>query len=1084
MPTIPQLPVASSVTSTDELPVNQSGVTRAVSVGTLLGGAQPAILLPSGTLLGRASSGTGAAEPITLGTGLAMVNGGLIATGSEMGGFPTLAALTLADYAVVSHGGSPALLPLAALSGLFQAGANIAISNGTISASFPVASAGVPGAVMPGTGLALAAGGALSVVFGSASGTAAAGNDPRLAGALQSGNNLADLANAATARGNLGLGGLALQNPTSVAISGGSIGGADVSAATVATGAAGSKPRALAARFADAVNINDFGLARDGITDDSPKVAAAVAAAHGGRLYVPAGGPILLGGATQVVLQNIAILGDGVADMGYPYGHVGSQFWIRGAASLATAVDNPAGTTTLAVPGSTGIVAGMLVSSGATFARPTTVTAVSGNTVTLSTPTLADLPAGGLVWFANPLSPFALGSDVTIEGVNFLWPDQVDQPTAPIAYPPLFSAIPGSAQQVTNITFANVQVTNAYDFLTTGAFAPGNWTVVAGMTIRGCRICAINTCLTLPMVPDIVYISDTQFSYGVFEAEYLHYFGGGTKAQTSATATVATDAPTGSTAVTLTSASGIAAGMNVSGPGMPAGQSVASVAGNTLTLSLATIADCPAAATLTFVDQTYYLKSYTANFGTWLLVPGNGTASSVSTPSNDGIQGSNNYVFGPRYGVHVDGGNLALLRLANTGFDQVGTILLCENGGTTWDVQFSDFVAYGLIGTAPNQPVPLFSIQNPPPAGTGANARLTVTGMEVGFCSGTIFDIAGANMLDIAITNSKLVYYANTATPGPYYAARINAPNARFLFVGNDVTAETGGNTGVQIAAVTVATIAGNSFAGLAAPIDVETTAGTVMLGANTSINTTGPSSIIGTGAANVKDAGNGWDKPNLAYNAVETAWRANAVNGLQVNPGASGTGAALLAHGADANVQLYIGGQGTMPISVLTRQSIEQFRVADSIGATNFVVASGGTAALPATLGVGGTAADVGLAVSGMGSGATLLGSASSAVALLGAVAERAYSVQTPVSGAAITVPDTISLLQLNPPGTLASLAVTLPVHPVDGQVVAIATTQTITALVLSANPGQTLLGAPSTLAANSAVEFRFLGSTWFRKQ
>ena len=59
---------------------------------------------------------------------------------------------------------------------------------------------------------------------GTTSGTLAAGNDPRIVGALQSSNNLSDLTSPATAQVNLGLGSLALQNANGVAISGGTLG--------------------------------------------------------------------------------------------------------------------------------------------------------------------------------------------------------------------------------------------------------------------------------------------------------------------------------------------------------------------------------------------------------------------------------------------------------------------------------------------------------------------------------------------------------------------------------------------------------------------------------------------------------------------------------------------------------------------------------------------------------------------------------------------------------------------------------------------------------------------------------------------
>jgi hypothetical protein len=94
------------------------------------------------------------------------------------------------------------------------------------------------------------------------------------------------------------------------------------------------------------------------------------------------------------------------------------------------------------------------------------------------------------------------------------------------------------------------------------------------------------------------------------------------------------------------------------------------------------------------------------------------------------------------------------------------------------------------------------------------------------------------------------------------------------------------------------------------------------------------------------------------------------------------------------------------------------------------------------------------------------------------------AYSLQILLTGFAITVANNITQLILQPAGTLATGQVTFPAVPLDGQILGIASSQTITALTLTANIGQTLLGAVTTLAANTGVRYQYVASikTWFR--
>jgi hypothetical protein len=75
------------------------------------------------------------------------------------------------------------------------------------------------------------------------------------------------------------------------AAGGGSNGGAVSSSTVISTGS--TTARTLANRFAEVVNVKDFGATGDGVTDDSIAINAAIAAATGKVVYFPSGTYIL-----------------------------------------------------------------------------------------------------------------------------------------------------------------------------------------------------------------------------------------------------------------------------------------------------------------------------------------------------------------------------------------------------------------------------------------------------------------------------------------------------------------------------------------------------------------------------------------------------------------------------------------------------------------------------------------------------------------------------------------------------------------------------------------------------------------------
>ncbi len=115
MPTIDELSDVSATSDTDELPISQGGVTMKTTRAQLLANTQPQILLSQGSLLGRASAGSGGPEAITLGSSLALTNGVLSAPVSPgmLANFPAGTTPAATDIVPLSQGGSNARVPFA-----------------------------------------------------------------------------------------------------------------------------------------------------------------------------------------------------------------------------------------------------------------------------------------------------------------------------------------------------------------------------------------------------------------------------------------------------------------------------------------------------------------------------------------------------------------------------------------------------------------------------------------------------------------------------------------------------------------------------------------------------------------------------------------------------------------------------------------------------------------------------------------------------------------------------------------------------------------------------------------------------------
>lgn len=92
-------------------------------------------------------------------------------------------------------------------------------------------------------------------------------------------------------------------------------------------------------------------------------------------------------------------------------------------------------------------------------------------------------------------------------------------------------------------------------------------------------------------------------------------------------------------------------------------------------------------------------------------------------------------------------------------------------------------------------------------------------------------------------------------------------------------------------------------------------------------------------------------------------------------------------------------------------------------------------------------------------------------------------FNIQTITTGGSYTLLASASHTNLHAAGTIATFTVIEPAAPANGQVACIATDQVITVLTLSANSGQSILGAPTTLplSGKDCHRYQTSNTTWY---
>lgn len=269
------------------------------------------------------------------------------------------------------------------------------------------------------------------------------------------------------------------------------------------------------------------------------------------------------------------------------------------------------------------------------------------------------------------------------------------------------------------------------------------------------------------------------------------------------------------------------------------------------------------------IGPTYRLRDQAARNAVVLDIVGDGTAHARSASSVDGMQWSNNYVFGMGYVIRVRGGTLDVSAFTGNSFDGVSRVLSVETGGLVSGVRMAGGIWYPYTYGDPAAVTP--AIYTAADAAPGNN--LHIGSLSVPSCSGGVADWnAPASVLTLSDVEApgmnNLAGGSGTAT-----GIRFNSLGGRLRVVGGTLAMQ-GSVPGAGIAVmqpVQSLTVTGVQFVACGVPISLDGpyASPSMTVSGNTSTGTHGAVAYAGARAASLPDVGNNWDKPTPGWSQV-----------------------------------------------------------------------------------------------------------------------------------------------------------------------------------------------------------------------
>lgn len=394
-------------------------------------------------------------------------------------------------------------------------------------------------------------------------------------------------------------------------------------------------------------------------------------------------------------------------------------------------------------------------------------------------------------------SPFKIGESVSMSGLTVIYPNQVEGPSAPIAYPPLFV----NENNTTTVAGFKLDHFTCIGATTLCQFGSLDEFEKAGqLAFRGVRAFCTGTYIDLTHTPDTVHADHCSWGLHVYGDEVSHFGSAGA----GGILTVTSITRSGTTAtVTTAVAHGRSTGANVTITGAAEtdynviNAEITVTGSDTFTFEVANSPSTPATGTIK--ANIFPLRAAHRDNAKWLRVWGDGTASSLSTKSVDGFAIVNNswlgfdsiiYIAGENDASGEHGGFLQIVTLTGGFVDQTKHLLKVRPGGATYTFTATGFTGYQERAGDTTWFGYFIDIEDPAPGPSSSTfTEVNISDCEMGYMRGGLLSVEGDYVERVSITGFSCPVCIHTTENGDRSFVVIDAPNADIILHVNRVTA-------------------------------------------------------------------------------------------------------------------------------------------------------------------------------------------------------------------------------------------------------------------------------------------------------